>query len=1117
MNSRLLLGNILELQTNSRGPDVVTVFGRNGSSGPVSEFSSVRVTLFGGVFESEAVIRSNQLTLSTSSGSVFGFPAQISISAPSNETDWQDLTLTVEGYLLSEAEGSFVDKLIANITARLSMLAESASKRRKVAEMALDESRERFHRIESQHNQTLERLTEAEKRQAAAGESIETAETRLEEVERQFNESREELQALVDIDSLCTVVVPCKDVCMPGEVCRNCSKPTFITKTSKCPTTVKESRRIRVPPFFVTRTTWQWVIQCRLVDNRICIEEDCPVGVDKTCYGKCVPVVTSRVPVFHWRIVEMEVPSFENCTVQLFNSSVPSTCCENVTCAVRAPDPLCELNNTRCRTLRENKAQNETSIREEGRQLFQQLLEARKNLSLARTSQRRAGVEYERFEQRREHLEMSLDRLRYAVNNSIKVKERTLEEVGPLLKVYVSGRESEYSNIFSIDNITFSEKLINSPTSLVFDMRFQTLIDNSVKHYEVSYLYISSQIEEINLQRFSDGIIQTAFNGDSKRSITWLQTRLRRQTEADLSPREIFDSRCAHISNMQLFFAEIQARLAEVQASFGAAREGTRELSDSLNDQGSSEAEEFQAYLDLIRDYEDLSMEALTTLEVTIFSEWQASMEMLYSESGSVGEISCDGLADCLQTSTDQLLNLISLTPKRELSPEFLSLRPRLPFAVESLLELALFSNLSISEGIDRVSPIIEITMAYAINNYWCNEPPVIVSEPPAEVNVSLGGTLQLSCEAESSLPLTYRWTRDGNVLPQFNTRRLVIAAVQRQDSANYTCFAGNAVGTAQSLDTSVTVYELPEFYLLPQSVATYSGDGNGAWFACNASAWPFPGWRWYHRISPNDDWTIIEGEETNELLVVNPQVEDEGEYVCEAYNYHGSIRSDPVSLTLLPFTVSQRDFPVEFSVFTPNTSCPLEDLYDTLFSLLSETLRGETTVFQDFNITEVDSENYDISLSLVSENVTTRFLHLSTFAEIANSALPHLRSLRKSLQLITDLLEGGAIDLICPGTNSSVIEDSVVVGKLRYVCPPGQRLNSDFLLCCKPLTHSLSHYIVHFLCVFCVLISLFSYQPMWVGGLPSVPIYLADNAPGTYSASMMLSLNRAKLHNSAP
>ena len=525
MNSRLLLGNILELQTNSRGPDVVTVFGRSDSFGPVSEFSSVRVILFGGVFESEAVIRSNQLTLSSNSGSVFGFPAQISISAPSNETDWQDLTLTVEGSLLSKAEGSFVDKLTADIIARLSMLAESANSRREVADKALVHSYERLYMVESQYNQTLDSLTEAERRQATAGKSIEAAKMRLEEVETEFNESREELQALVDIESLCIVVVPCEDVCMPGEVCKNCSKPTFITKTSKCPTTVTELRHIRVPPFFVTRTTWQWVIECRLVDNRICIEEDCPVGVDKTCYGKSVPV-SSRVTVFYWRIVEVEVPSFENCTIRVFNSSVPSTCCENVTCTVKAPNPSCELNNTRCRTLRENRAQNELSIREEGRQLFQQLLEARKNLSLAQTAQRRAGVEYERFEQRREHLEMSLERLRYAVNNSIKVKERTLEEVGPLVRVYESGRKSKYSNIFSIDKVTFSERFINSPTSLFFSIRFQTNISGSVEHYEVPYLYISSQTEEINFQRFSDGIIQTAFNRDSKRSVTWLQTRL---------------------------------------------------------------------------------------------------------------------------------------------------------------------------------------------------------------------------------------------------------------------------------------------------------------------------------------------------------------------------------------------------------------------------------------------------------------------------------------------------------------------------------------------------------------------------------------------------------------
>ncbi|CAI8033854.1 P-selectin, partial [Geodia barretti] len=82
LNNHSSLGNIFKLQANSTGPDVVTVFGRE-DSGPVSQFHSVQVTLFAGVFESEATVRNDQLTISTSSGIVFGYPAELTITAPS--------------------------------------------------------------------------------------------------------------------------------------------------------------------------------------------------------------------------------------------------------------------------------------------------------------------------------------------------------------------------------------------------------------------------------------------------------------------------------------------------------------------------------------------------------------------------------------------------------------------------------------------------------------------------------------------------------------------------------------------------------------------------------------------------------------------------------------------------------------------------------------------------------------------------------------------------------------------------------------------------------------------------------------------------------------------------
>ena len=1047
INDRLPLGNIIELQTNSEGPDVVTVFDRR-DSGPVSHFQSVQVTLFGGVFESEATIRNNQLTVSTTNGSVFSYPAEMTITASSNKTDWQDLELTVEGSLLS-GDDSFIQNLSAVVKRKLQNIAELGKKRGQVAEMSFNETEKRLLDIERQHSQALANLSITIQRRDAAIKNIQQATERLQEIEQQYNETQD--QVLADIDKLCTIEF-CRDVCTPGQVCRNCSKPTFIEKTSKCPITVKELRNVRVSPFFMITTTWRFVLECRQENKETCTPpDDCRVEVVEVCYGKCIPV-QSLIPVYNWEEKEVDVPSFENCTVRFFNSSVPSTCCENVTCAVRAPDALCVANNTMCRSLRQREANNVQGLREEARELFLQLQEAQKNLSLAQTAIGRNMVEYNITQQRVDQLEMSVERLRKARDNSEIVHETIQQEVRPLLSIYQSGKDSGYESVFSIKSATFNTKLTNSPTSLVFNVVFQNLLDNSGTNYQESYLYISTHSESFNLERMADDIIDTAFIGDSKRS-TWLWTRLRRQTTADLTPRQVFGSRCTHISNTRLFFTEIQKRLSEIQENIDTSREGASDLSDSVSELGPPEEEEFQAHLDLIRDYEDLSMEAVRTLETTIFSEWQASMELLYSESGSVGEVSCDGLADCLQTSTDQLQNLIDLTPESELSQEFISLRPGLPLAVKKVLELALLSNISIEEGLARVKPMIEIVRAYSSNNYWCNKPPVMIAEPPPEVNISLGATLQLSCEAESNLPVTYYWMRDGNVLPQFTTNELVISTVQRQDSANYTCVASNPVGTAQSINTSVTVYELPQFYLLPESVVTYLGDSNGAWFACNASAWPYPGWRWYHRSSTNKEWTLIEGEETNELLVADPQEEDEGMYVCEAFNYHGSIRSEPVTLTLLPFTVSQHQFLLEFSVLNPNGSCTREDLYDSLYSLISETISGETSVIQDFNVTEVDSENYDVSLSLLSQNITTPYLHLSTFDEIANTALPHASSLRKSVQLILDLLTGEAGGFICPGTGSSVVEDSLVVGKLRYVCPPGQRLNSDYLLCRKPLT----------------------------------------------------------------
>ena len=1045
-NNRLPLGNVLELQPSSGPADVTTVFGRSSDADFVSQLHSVNVTLFSEVFQTSGTIQNNQLTMLGISR-VFGYPAELHITAPSNETNWDDLLFTVQGDL-QHGEGSFIQCLSDVVKRKLTQLANSGNARLKVAQMSLNQSLERVNEITAQFDEAVSNVEQAEEQNIAANDTIAMAEARFRVVQQLFDNSQSELENL----TLPCTEEPCESVCMPGESCRSCSRPTFITKTSRCPITVKETRNIRVAPFFVKRTTWRWVTECRLENNQICQRDECPVGETRYCYGKCVPVVESLLPVYNWRMVEVDVQTYENCTVTLFNSTVPDTCCDEVSCAVFAPSTSCVMKNAMYRSAREIATEELEGMNKE---LFQMLQEAQKNLSLARTAASKAEVTRQIHEQRREQLQTSLERVVMAHDKAKEVYNKTLEEIEPLLRVSQSINGDDFQNLFDITSVTFNTKISKqSPTALELNVLFGSDADGFFVIYDESYIYFASQGKE-NFERIADDIINDVFIGSSKRSLT----QIRRQVTGENALREIFASRCAHISNTKLFFMEIRTKLEEVQTSIETSQEGANRLSQNLTDQGLPEDDdEVDAYIDLIKTFENKSVEAVRVLEDTIFSEWQASMEFLYSESGSVGEVSCDGFADCLQTSVDELQSLVDLTPEVELSEEFVSLLSSLPMAVNSLLELALSSNISINQALDRIRPIITITDAYATDNYWCNEPPVMTIQPPPEVNISLGDTLTLSCEAESDLAVTYEWKKDGNVMPQFKSSVLVIENIQRLDSANYTCFANNPVGSAESVTTSVTVYELPEFYLLPQSVATYYGDDNGAWFACNASAWPFPGWRWFYRSSDDEEWTIIEGEETNELLISNPQEENVGMYACEAYNYHGSIRSEAVTLTLLPLTVSRHQFVLEFSIFVNASSaegqfCSDDDLYDSIYGLIYDAIGDQVSIMKDLNVTQLDLENFDISLTLLSENVTTRYLHLMTFAEIANLALPQATSIRRSVQSITVALNEESVSHDCEGAEFSVVEGSLVVGQLTYVCPPGQRLNSDYLLCCKFIT----------------------------------------------------------------
>ena len=1062
---RLPLGHFLELQRRVDGDDMTVVFGRN-QEGFIAILHSVKVSMFGGSFMASARIENNILEISGDT-TVFHYPAHVHISALVNETGWQNLHFTVHGVMDNGTNG-FISTLQGEMFRQLNVTATSAISRKTVADKSLTQASDRFNQIEVQYNNTIVAVNEANETYKAAIFNVEMAENMFHSAQSVFDNASKELQELEEaLDMLCTEQV-CENSCMSGFVNKVCYRQTFVNKTSKCPVIIKEKRVEEVPCYYFT-TEWQFVRKCSYSWYISCYIFFCCFGFREVCTSLCVPFEVQKS--FSKTIeVEVDVKGYEDCTVEVYSSSVPYNCPEPSDCAILVPNITCVQSNALCRRSRQVALQNVAEAREDIRKPFRDLQEARRNLSLAKTSMTSAKTKLESHERRRNALAPTLKSLKKAENMARQVHNQTLQQIQPLIELseVISASGGMLEEVFKVIAASFSSQFtLESPGDLPITILYKTT--HNMEDTKEHFMYFEPLGVE-NIREIANYIVENAFIRRERRQVND-RKRGKRQSVDENSNRLIFAERCTHITNTQLFMSEIKTELLEIQQSLDTAYENEElllqqnstemDLNEAVNltvlqtqfnvtltDEEPVEDEEISAYEELLAGYKNLSSERLSAMEEVVFAEWQAGMEQLYAESGSVGVYPCNGFGDCLQTLVDELRTLIDLTPEPD---EDILLE--LPVAEAQLLELSSTTNLTIHEALQKTAPIINIIKSYISGNYWCNIPPVITLQPPTALNVSLGSTLRLTCEASSELSLTYEWRKDGNILPEFNTSHLVVTNMQHLDSGNYTCVVINPVGSVKSISTNVMVYELPFFYLLPQSVATYFGNDSGAWFACNASAWPYPGWRWYYRASEEMEWTLIEGEETNEIIIPKPQKEQEGWYTCEAYNYHGSIRANPVSLVLLPFSISQQQHPLEFSIFTNDPhdqSCSLEEMYDAVYQKISQTIGSDTTAINGLFITKVDSQNYDISVGLASENVTTYYLHLLSFDEIANLALPTISDLQRSVESLTEQFEQENVSIPCKNATYTIVSDSLIFDIVAYLCPAGQELSPEYLLCSK-------------------------------------------------------------------
>ncbi len=171
------------------------------------------------------------------------------------------------------------------------------------------------------------------------------------------------------------------------------------------------------------------------------------------------------------------------------------------------------------------------------------------------------------------------------------------------------------------------------------------------------------------------------------------------------------------------------------------------------------------------------------------------------------------------------------------------------------------------------------------------NRAPPTILEPPRNQTVAMGGEAVFTVRAFGSLPMNYRWSRNGNVIVPNGGPELRLTDVQPFDAGEYSVEVINSAGSTSSPDVSLSVLELPEVTIKPTSVVVEPG----APLRLVASGGGSPPFNFQWRLNGQD----IPGATDNAYVIQSVQTADAGVYEVVVANPAGATTSDPTQVRL--------------------------------------------------------------------------------------------------------------------------------------------------------------------------------------------------------------------------
>uniref|UniRef100_A0A8C5E0T0 Protein sidekick-2-like n=1 Tax=Gouania willdenowi TaxID=441366 RepID=A0A8C5E0T0_GOUWI len=163
--------------------------------------------------------------------------------------------------------------------------------------------------------------------------------------------------------------------------------------------------------------------------------------------------------------------------------------------------------------------------------------------------------------------------------------------------------------------------------------------------------------------------------------------------------------------------------------------------------------------------------------------------------------------------------------------------------------------------------------------------PPYFKMEPPQSQVHLEGNKLVLTCMAEGSWPLEFKWIYNGSELTRFSLEyRYLIPSLDRLHAGHYRCIVRNRVGALMQCSTEVQVAYMGGFVELERSQTVSQGEG-ALIHAPQIHSFPRPQITWFRdgRKIPSSSRIAITLDNT--LVILSTVAPDAGRYYAQAVN----------------------------------------------------------------------------------------------------------------------------------------------------------------------------------------------------------------------------------------